>query len=75
MVVVTFRFCNPSTLRSGVEVLTVTPGALETAGAAETVITEAARAMREARSEEENIVVKMVKAVEVVEVMKAVDGV
>ena len=57
-VVVTFKFSNPSTLRLGVEVLTVKPGA------AETTIAEATRATREARREEENIVMKVVKAVD-----------
>ena len=50
MVVVTFRFINPSTLALGVDVLTVRPGA------AETTTTEATRAAREAGREEENIV-------------------
>jgi len=50
MVVVTFRFINPSTLALGVDVLTVRPGAAETATA------EATRATRKAGREEENIV-------------------
>jgi hypothetical protein len=57
MVVVTFKFSNPSTLTLGVDALTVKPGAAETATA------EATRATKEARREEENIVVKVVKAV------------
>ena len=60
MVVVTFKFCNPLTSTLRAEVLTVTPGVLDTAGAAETATTEATRATREARSEEENILVKVV---------------
>ena len=61
IVVVTFRFPNPSTLTLGVDVLMVTLGAPETAGAAETVTAEATRATREARREEVNIVVKSVE--------------
>jgi len=61
MVVVTFKFFNPSTLVFEVRVLTVTLGMPERAGAAETAIAEATRAMREARMEEENMVVKVVK--------------
>ena len=57
-VVVTFRFCNPSTLALGVEVLRDSPGAAETATA------EAMRATREARREEENIVVTVVKGID-----------
>ena len=57
-VVVTFKFSNPSTLTLEVEVLTVKPGAAETATA------EATRATREAWREEENIVMKAVKAVD-----------
>ena len=55
MVVVIFRFSNPSTLKLGVEVLTLKPGTAETA------TTEAMRTTREARREEENIVRKVVK--------------
>jgi len=57
-VVVTFKFSNPSTSTLGVEVLRVRPGAAETA------IAEATRAAREARREEENILVKAVKAID-----------
>ena len=57
-VVVTFKFSNPSTLTVGVEVLSVKPGAAETATA------EATRATREARREEENIVVTVVKVID-----------
>jgi len=57
-VVVTFRFSNPLTLTSDVEVLRVRLREAETEAA------EAMRAMREARREEENIVVEAVKGVE-----------
>jgi len=58
IVVVTFKFSNPSTLKSGIEALRVRPGV------AETTTAEATRVRREARMEGENIVVKVVKAVE-----------
>ena len=58
MVIVTFRFSNPLTLTSGVEVLRVRLGAAETEAAV------AMRATKEANMEEENIVVRAVKAVE-----------
>ena len=58
IVVVTFKFSNPSMLTLGVEVLRVRPGMAETA------TTKVTREMREARRMEENIVVKRVKAVE-----------
>ena len=73
MVVVTFKFCVPSTLALGTEVLTVTLGVSETAGAAETTTAEATSAMREARREEENIAVKRVKGVEETAPMKPQD--
>ena len=57
-VVVTFRFSNPSTLMLEVEVLTVKPGAAETATA------ETTRAARETRREEDNISTTAVKAVD-----------
>ena len=53
-VVVTFRFSNPLTLTSGVEVLRVRLGVAETEAA------EAMRATREAHREEESIVVRAV---------------
>jgi len=56
-VVVTFKFSNPSTLRLEVGVLMTNPGAADTATA------EATRATREARREEENIVMNVVKTV------------
>ena len=65
-VVVTFKFCNPSTLALGVVVLRVKPGAAETATA------EATRARREARREEENIVRKVV-VMNVVNAVKAIE--
>ena len=49
-VAVTFKFSNPLTLTLGVEILTAK------LGSAETAITEATTAMREARREEESIV-------------------
>ena len=52
IVVVTFKFPNPSTLALGIDALTVRPGA------AETVTVEATRARREARRDEENILMK-----------------
>ena len=58
MVVVTFKYSNPSTWALGTDALTVRPGAPETA------TEEATRATREARRVEENIVMKIVKAVE-----------
>ena len=58
MVVVTFRFSNPSTSALGIEVLRVKPGAAATA------TPEATRATREARREEENIVTKTVEVVD-----------
>jgi len=54
MVVVTFRFSNPSTSALGVEILRVKPGAAETATA------EATRATSETRREEESIIIKTV---------------
>ena len=57
MVVVTFRFSNPSTSTLGIEVLRVKPGVAETA------IAEAPKATREVRREEENIATKPVKAI------------
>ena len=67
MVVVIFRFSNPSTLALGTDVLTARPGAAEMATA------EAARATREAWMEEENIVMKAVKAVDETTPMKRWD--
>jgi len=64
MVVVTFKFSNPSTSGLGVEVLMVTLGPPGAAGAAEVATAEAIMAMREARRKEENIVVRVAKAVE-----------
>jgi len=64
MVVVTFRLSNPSTLALGTDALTVRPGVAETATA------EATRRTREARREEENIVVKVVKTVGAMTPMK-----
>jgi len=60
-VVVTFKFCNPSTLTVGVVVLRVKPGAAETA------IAETTRARRE-----ENIVRKVV-VMNVVSAVKAIE--
>ena len=60
MVVVTFKFFDPSMLMLGAEVLTVTLGVPETAGAAETTTADATSAMRVARREK-NIMVKVVK--------------
>ena len=60
MVEVTFQFCDPSMLMLGAEVLTVTLGVPETAGAAETTTADATSAMRVARREK-NIMVKVVK--------------
>jgi len=58
MVVVTFKFSNPSTLTLGVEVLMVKLGVAETATA------DAMRMAREARREEGNIVVQVAKVVD-----------
>jgi len=60
-VVVTFMFFDPPALSLGAEVLTVTLGLPEMAGAVETMTAYATSAMREARREEENIVAKVVK--------------
>ena len=57
MVVVTFRFSNPSTLALGVEILR------DKLGAAETTAVEAMRATSEARREEENIAMKIAEVV------------
>ena len=69
MVVVTFKFSNPSTRTLGTEVLMVRPGVAETA------TTEAMRAMKEARREEENIVTKVVNAVDEMTPIEAWDWV
>jgi len=61
MVMVTFKFSNPSTSVLGVEVLILTLGPPGAAGAAEVATAEATRATREARKKEENIVVKVVE--------------
>ena len=58
MVVVTFKFSSPSTRMLGPDVLTVRPGAAETATA------ETTRATREVRREEENIARKGMNAVD-----------
>lgn len=58
MVVVTFKFSNPSTSMLGVEALRVRPGV------AETTTAETTKAKREAQREDESIVVKEVKVVE-----------
>ena len=63
IVVVTFKFSDPSTSVLGVEVLMVMLGPPGTAGAAEVVAAETTRAMREARRKEESIV-KIVMTVE-----------
>jgi len=73
MVVITFKFFDPSPLMWGAEVLTVTLGTPETAGAPETMTADAMRATREARREEKNIVVKVVKGVEGATPMKLED--
>jgi len=57
MVVVTFRFSNPSTSTLGVEILRDKPGVAETAAA------EATRATSEAQMEEENIAIRTVEAI------------
>ena len=57
MIVVIFRFSNPSTSTLGVEILRDKPGAAETTAA------EATRAKREARRGEESIAMKTVKAI------------
>ena len=57
MVAATFKFSDSSALMLGAEVLTVKPGAAETA------ITETTRAKRGARKEED-ITMQMVKAVD-----------
>ena len=57
IVVVTFRFSNPSTSTLGVEILRDKPGVAETATA------EATRATSEARMEEENIAIRTVEAI------------
>ena len=59
MVMVTFKFSNPSTSTLEVEALRVRPGV------AETTTAEATKAKRETKREEENIL----KAVEVVETL------
>lgn len=56
-------FCNPSTLTLEVEVLTVKLGTVETVGAVETATVWATRATRGARRREENIKVRLQKAV------------
>ena len=58
MVVVTFKFSNPSTLTLGVEVLIVKPGVAVIATA------EATRTAREARREEENTLKNVRKTAE-----------
>ena len=57
IVVVTFRFSNPSTLAFGVEILR------DKLGAAETTAVEATRATSEARMKEENIGMEITEAV------------
>lgn len=62
-VVVTFKVSGPSMLRREIEILTSNNvgGSAEVAGAAHTATTETARATRETRRQEENMVMKVVK--------------